>query len=156
MQSIKACWQRIWVGIFRPSFLPKRGVSRNHRGSQLCSRAWCNTHPSFFCGNVYTPQSTLVAMHQRGITRSPSGPELIPSHCRTRYLQPAPTMHRRRSPSCILIAGPVPTAATAFYREWPPHKRMIASPFGHCRSRHASGLERHPQCITCTPAHERP
>ena len=39
-------------GILRPSFLPKRGVSRNHRGSQLCSRAWCNPHPSLFCGSV--------------------------------------------------------------------------------------------------------
>jgi hypothetical protein len=39
-------------GILRPSLLPKRGVSRNHRGSQLCSRAWCNPHPSLFCGSV--------------------------------------------------------------------------------------------------------
>ena len=50
-------------GRLRPSFLPKRGVSRKHRGSQFCSLAWCNPHPSMFYGNVYTPQSAFVVMH---------------------------------------------------------------------------------------------
>ena len=59
-----------------PSFLPKRGVSRNHSGSQLCSSARCDPHIWLCCGDVL--QSTSLAIHQRGITRTAPEPELIP------------------------------------------------------------------------------
>ena len=59
-----------------PSLLPKRGVSRNHSGSQLCSSARCDPHIWLCCGDVL--QSTSLAIHQRGITRTAPEPELIP------------------------------------------------------------------------------